>query len=200
MMTDNHDKKTRIVQAATEIFARLPYHQVKMEDIALQASVGKGTIYEYFNSKDDLFFSMMGHSVSAYREEIISAVQSGRSVQDKLKIMLQHHLRFIEKNADMAYILATDRGIPHQQCQEMLLQHRSELFRLMVSLLEAGISSGEFRQLDSQVAANSILGTFYALWGQAILDAHRHAGQFASAEHVEKILDFFLLGLTNVNR
>ena len=52
-------KREKILDAAAELFSRKNYHEVMMEDVARLVSVAKGTVYNYFNSKEDLYFSIM---------------------------------------------------------------------------------------------------------------------------------------------
>ena len=61
-MLSNHqsqiDKKDRIIKAAARVFAQKGYAGAAVADIAVQAEIGKGTIYAYFDSKEDLFFAV----------------------------------------------------------------------------------------------------------------------------------------------
>lgn len=52
------DKKIRIIEAAAAIFAQKGYAGASIADIAVNAAIGKGTVYEYFDSKEDLFFAV----------------------------------------------------------------------------------------------------------------------------------------------
>ena len=52
------DKQKQIIRAAAEVFAQKGFARTVMADIALQAGIGKGTTYEYFKSKEDLFFAV----------------------------------------------------------------------------------------------------------------------------------------------
>ena len=54
-IVDVEEKKKGIIQAAIGIIARRGLAQTKMEDIAQAAEIGKGTLYEYFKSKDEIF-------------------------------------------------------------------------------------------------------------------------------------------------
>ena len=51
-------KRNQIVEAAARVFSRSGYSNAVVADIALQANIGKGTIYEYFKSKEALFFAV----------------------------------------------------------------------------------------------------------------------------------------------
>src|SRR2546423_13192769 len=51
------EKEQQIVRAAAEVFARRDFHLVLMDDVAARAGVGKGTLYRYFPTKDELFLA-----------------------------------------------------------------------------------------------------------------------------------------------
>jgi AcrR family transcriptional regulator len=55
------DLREKIIQAAIESFAQTVFDRTKMEDIAKRLGLSKGTIYLYFNSKEDLFLEICEH-------------------------------------------------------------------------------------------------------------------------------------------
>src|SRR4051812_20522072 len=52
-------KRATITATAAKLFATQPFHKVRLDDVAAAAGVGKGTLYVYFQSKEDLFFSIL---------------------------------------------------------------------------------------------------------------------------------------------
>jgi len=50
----NKDKREKIIDAAIKLFTRLGYHQTKLDEVARQAEIAKGTLYLHFKSKEDL--------------------------------------------------------------------------------------------------------------------------------------------------
>ena len=62
------DKRENILHAATDVFSKYGFHGAKMEDIAREANIGKGTIYGYFNSKESLFYEMIKHGIKEYEK------------------------------------------------------------------------------------------------------------------------------------
>ncbi len=54
-------KEKAILDAAASVFARRPFHEVLIDEIASDAGIGKGTIYRYFETKDDLYFATTLH-------------------------------------------------------------------------------------------------------------------------------------------
>jgi len=55
--------KEKIIQAAIESFAQTGFDRTKMEDIAKRLGLSKGTIYLYFDSKEDLFLAICEHNI-----------------------------------------------------------------------------------------------------------------------------------------
>ena len=52
-------KREKILNAAAELFSNKNYHEVMMDDVAKLISVAKGTVYNYFTSKEELYFTIM---------------------------------------------------------------------------------------------------------------------------------------------
>ncbi|MDO9026766.1 MAG: helix-turn-helix domain-containing protein, partial [bacterium] len=63
MRTVTDLKRQEILKAAATVFAKRGFQKTLMDDIAGQAGIGKGTIYRYFSSKDDLYFSILDQAV-----------------------------------------------------------------------------------------------------------------------------------------
>ncbi len=186
------DKRNRIIAAATEVFGRYPFHLVKVDQIAEKAAVGKGTIYEYFRSKDELFLAIVDVASRSYFAEIVSSVKSDQTIKESLHSIFQYHLRFIEKHTDIARILLADRKVANLDFKKKMLESRNQLERFITELVQEGIRRGEFRPLDATIVAQVIIGTLSALWAYVLF--HEHS-VLETASVVEKIFDFYLHGL-----
>ncbi len=186
------DKRKRIIAAAMEVFGRQPFHQVKIDQIAEKAAVGKGTIYEYFRSKDELFMAMVDAASRIYFAEMVSSVKSGQTVKESLNSIFHYHLRFIEKHTDIARILLAERKMANLEFKKIMLDRRRQLERFITELVQEGIRRGEFRPLDATIVAQVIMGTLSALWAYVLFQEHTIP---ETASVVEKIFDFYLHGL-----
>ncbi|NDE05759.1 MAG: TetR family transcriptional regulator [Flavobacteriia bacterium] len=74
-MTDPEWKRILIVEAAIGVFASKGYHSTKMQDIADAVQLAKGTLYEYYVDKEDLFLAVYDHWMSKYEQSMILAVE-----------------------------------------------------------------------------------------------------------------------------
>src|SRR5437764_12068059 len=59
MQRPDEHKRQLIIDTAGRFFATQPFHKVRLDDIAAAAKLGKGTLYIYFDSKEDLYFSLI---------------------------------------------------------------------------------------------------------------------------------------------
>src|SRR3954451_9617083 len=59
MQRPDEKKRALITATAAKLFASRPFHKVRLDDIAAEAKIGKGTLYIYFDSKEDLYFSLI---------------------------------------------------------------------------------------------------------------------------------------------
>jgi AcrR family transcriptional regulator len=57
-IVDKHERRLQFIQAAAEVFARKGFSATRMEDVARQARVSKGLLYEYYRSKEDMFLEV----------------------------------------------------------------------------------------------------------------------------------------------
>src|SRR5437667_11464155 len=66
--------RATILRAAETIFARHDYHEVQMDDVVEACGVGKGTLYRYFPSKQELYFAVMFEGIARLRAELEAAI------------------------------------------------------------------------------------------------------------------------------
>lgn len=71
-MPNAPDKRMDILHSCIKVFAKKGYHNSTIDDIASEASVGKGTIYLYFSGKEELFEEMLKYILCEYCNKISS--------------------------------------------------------------------------------------------------------------------------------
>ena len=74
--------KDRIVEAAREVFSKKGYHDATMDDVAEQLGVSKGALYQYFNSKEDLYRTILKASFHNMTELLRSTATGGGSLAE----------------------------------------------------------------------------------------------------------------------
>ena len=81
MQRPDQKKRDSITATAARMFATRPYHEVRLDDIAAAAHIGKGTLYVYFDNKEDLYFSLIydgfARLVDRLKERLGSGAETG---------------------------------------------------------------------------------------------------------------------------
>ena len=154
MRLPDDNKRRQILATAAEMFAQQQYHKVRLDDVAAAAGVGKGTLYVYFQSKEDLYFTIIYESLvrlmTRLRSELAAdhsgAVHRLRTIVDALVDHAYQHPQFFE--------LVKTIGVPTGKWE----MHREEMFNVVEQTIRAGVASGEFRDPDPTLTARFIPG------------------------------------------
>ena len=161
-IVDKETKRLEIAAVAGALFGKYGFDKVTIDDVAKSAGIGKGTVYEYFNNKDELihgaFELIMGHMVS----EMVRTVDLTLQPLDSLKKLTFSMIDALDHVGDqygffLEYMLMLNRGKGNAAVLENML---TEYRKAVGGLLEAAIDAGQVRaDLDVANAAAS-----YAAW------------------------------------
>jgi len=156
------NKREQIMKAAEKLFTNRRFHEITLDEVAGAAGVGKGTIYRYFEDKDDLFFQV---ATSGFDElcRILQAPASGKApFEDQLLGVCRRISDFFRKRRQLLRMMQTEevrmywrRG----QAKERWLARRRELVDAVGKVLAVGVREGAVRpDLDCDVLAAFLLG------------------------------------------
>lgn len=170
-------KKDAIITAAISVFSRKGYAAARMVDVALSAGIGKGTIYEYFPSKEALFFATFEHLMTQTNGQMEALAATGAgSAAHRLATMADAVLEAWLPQLDLYGLVlefwSAATTSPQRQHFKIAFQNAYADFRKTVAaLIQAGKDSGEFhsREDAGQLAA-ALIGSWDALLLQAWLD------------------------------
>ncbi|RWX54257.1 TetR/AcrR family transcriptional regulator [Photobacterium chitinilyticum] len=144
------DKKTRILQATEKLLAMYGFHGISMQMVAKEAGVAAGTIYRYFEDKDDLLHQLHDHILSHVANKITQDVSDEMPLKKRFRTMWLN----IWKMANQEDAPLINRGqfenLPRRQGQEQY-QLEQKLFAKVNQLFDEGKASGQFKQLDNEI-------------------------------------------------
>ena len=160
ILTGSREEKfTDIIKAAIRVFSEHGFDGAKMEYIAKEAGIGKGTVYEYFESKEQLFEEILKFSVEEFRLGLKESMDKGKTVEHKILNCSRFNAEFLNNHMDIVHIamqvkiLSKEIRIHHMAVQAVILEHYKEM-------VKAAKAKGEFRaDLDEELAVYCIIGT-----------------------------------------
>ena len=155
------DKQEAILEAAARVFAEREFHEVLIDDVASAAGVGKGTIYRYFETKDDLYFATILYGFDQISAALPETLRQEGSPARRLERIAREVLRFSwNRRYLMTIVQNDDRRFPARE--EQLQKRRETLARLIQETILDGIRSGEFRGIDARIGAELFRGMMRA--------------------------------------
>ncbi len=187
-------KAEAIIRSAIHIFARDGLEKGKIADIAKEAGIGKGTVYEYYNSKDEIFHAIvdtiMGDMVDA-SEKLYSM---DLSPYDKLRTFMRMNTEIIFEMEDAMLIMtevwaqgarAIRRG-EHETTD--LFSGYGKMKQLIVNILKAGVMAHEFREMNYDGVATLALAFIDGFVWQYMLSNDRAAFDQALMEGLQSFM------------
>ena len=168
------DKKNRIVEAAVRVFAQKGYASATVADIAVKAGIGKGTIYEYFSSKEDLFFAVFEwFRIKTEDAARVKLDVLGGSAAKKLEALSISLIGMWEEIKDvftltMEFWAASSSSQQQDRFKENFRNTYQKFRGIVKSLIVEGIERGEFRSdINPDSVAAALVGAWDALFLQA---------------------------------
>ena len=180
---DRGDKRPRLVDAASAVFAEKGYASTRVADIAVRAGVGKGTVYEYFSSKEELLFAVFELTNAEISVRMDAALAAGGSTEEQLHNLLRLGAEVISEQIEMQPVIldfwAASRGKGFEDTYRRAVVASYTFFRTLVAdFIRDGQSRGEFQaSVDADALASIIVasvdGLGIQLYFDRSLDPHR---------------------------
>jgi AcrR family transcriptional regulator len=168
------NKKDRIIEAAAWVFAQKGYAGSSVADIAVKAEIGKGTIYGYFDSKEDLFFAVFECFILRTGGAAkVSISHLGGSAAQRLEALSDSIIGMWDEIKDaftltMEFWAASSSSKFRERFKEAFRRLYGEFRGIVIALIHDGIGRGEFRSdVDPESIAAALVGTWDALFIQA---------------------------------
>ena len=179
IIVDKEKKRKEIIEAAISVISRTGYHRTKIKDIANEAGVGKGTIYEYFSSKQDLFLEMSRYFYEQYVLNQKRALDSVTDPEEQIRTLVASTFEQAATWAELIYIFVDmwsemDRGSEQDNLRKLI----DGIFRQMVEVLSGYISEaqarGVFKAFDTDLVSHIIIGALDGLAFQLLINKNMY--------------------------
>ncbi len=177
------DKRKVILKVSKALFSRFGLVKTTVDEIAKLARIGKGTIYHYFKSKEDIFAEVIQKESNTLQEKIQQALNNENTPQGKLCAFVKTRFRHL-KELNNYYSALTDDYLQHYSfIEETRREYLKREIQTVRDLLDEGVEKGVFKIKDTKLAAESIILLLKGLeypWTveKDVLDLERSANQF----------------------
>jgi len=162
-IVDKKEKAARIGSAAITVFRKLGYHGTRMVDIAEAAGIGKGTLYEYFRNKDEIFRFEFERYFAAFESGAAAAMTEADSPGGRLLSLVEFAIDHVNEWEDHCGVYVDYFGSARleEAAPFSLSNIYAEVEDTIRLLIEEGQASGEIeRDLDPDATAELLVSVF----------------------------------------
>jgi TetR/AcrR family transcriptional regulator, cholesterol catabolism regulator len=155
------DRRWLIVQGAAELFADKGYFGSTLQELAEIAGIQKGSLYHFYQSKDDLLFDVLRTALAVPQAEFDRVLASEDSFAGKLTAMVGILVRYYNEMLPwMVVFTREDLGsVENEERRAELVSLRRHFEDTWERVIRDGIEAGEFRaDLDYKVVTYAIIG------------------------------------------
>lgn len=145
-------KKNEILSAAVRLFAQKGYERTTLDEIASAAEFGKGTIYNYFNSKEDIFLAIMEEITENYFNQLKVNYDSTTSLKELVRKMSLAIFNFYAKNTEEFVLMHRIRNLTISfnpvEKSEKLKANFDNIKDLYTKRISSAIESKEIKRIS----------------------------------------------------
>jgi uroporphyrinogen-III synthase/AcrR family transcriptional regulator len=185
-------KKERMLEVAAKLFSKKNYHEVMMDDVAQLTNVAKGTVYNYFTSKEELYFTIMSSKLNHLNTSLKIKINSEISIIDSLHTYVIHLYMFMMKYQNFFLMYQKEYMIAENEFCDQLRAMSEDLRSILSEIVYKGKRENQFRNIDESLAVQLVLGSVFGSVQRGIENGY--SGDKLIEER-EKLFDFVLHGL-----
>jgi len=167
--------REEILEAALRLFSSKGFHNVSMQDIANESEFGVGTLYKFFESKEQLFVELMKAAIEKIGQLLTPILDSNQGEEKKLSEFIRVHVDMIEGNVEFIKLYISQYGMSTSVNPMLkdISNLKTTIATKLENLIKAGIQKQIFRRVHPEIVALSLRATLEAF-------------DFESSEHFDK--------------
>jgi AcrR family transcriptional regulator len=177
----SEERISQIVTAAEDVFTQKGFAEARMDDIAEETGLSKGTLYNYFKSKDDLIIAILDRifqrEFRVFDEMDYSKIGATESINIFVDTVAKD-IKLMLRLMPIAYeFLAL--AFRNKTVQKALKLYVNRYMNILVPIIENGIASGEFKEVDPKevaIAMGAVLEGTILIWvyDKSLVDPETH--------------------------
>lgn len=186
------DKYDAIIDAAVRVIAEHGYHNAQVAKIAREAKVADGTIYLYFENKDDVLISLFTEKMGKFVSEAKQVLKQIDSPIEQLREIIRLHFEILEQDYKLAIVTQIELRQANPKIRKRINAVLKKYLDVIDRVIEEGIKQGMFRpDVDVRNVRKMIFGTIDETVSSWIMDDRK----YSLVEQADEIHRLFLYGI-----
>jgi TetR/AcrR family transcriptional regulator, cholesterol catabolism regulator len=183
-------RRDTIIDTSARVFARSGYHATGIAELCEANGLGKGAFYHYIRSKEELLAAIHDRVMDEVMLGADRVAEAGGSPSAQLSMLGDELLDVIHRYPDHVWVFLHEFPALTEERAERFRGRRREYERRVEGVLQAGVESGEFRDVDARLTALAWLGmhNYTYLW-------LKPGGPVSARDVAKPFADIFLRGI-----
>jgi TetR/AcrR family transcriptional regulator len=192
--------REEILLAAEKVFAAKGFFPTTMSDIAREAEFGTGTLYKYFKSKEDLYFTLIDEKVEEIIRLVRAELSQKTSAVERIKKVLGLEFEFFERNRDFFRIYISERNRFEWTVKDDLGKgihdKMVKYIDILAGVMRQGIKEGEFKSMNPLDLAHALVGIVNSFVFEWMISPQ----PYPLISKLDMVLEIFLGGAQRMER
>jgi AcrR family transcriptional regulator len=155
-------RRTEILEAAVKVFAAKGFHAATVAEIAAASGFAIGTLYQIFESKEQLYTAMLTEKLAMMYAGIRASVEEEADCVRKIEILIVSHFQYVEENAEFCSIFVRGDYLSLSEGDAEVRKRMRSDYARYVSFIEEvmrdGIRTGILKNIDPPLMAAALTG------------------------------------------
>ena len=188
-VTDQYktEVKEKIVQAAITTFSKYGYDKTRMDDIAKSAKLGKGTLYLYFKSKEELFYDISENSIKELKEQLSKLFSKKEDLVHDAEKFYDQYRNLIHDSEKISFEMVAESS-RNPKLRKALYEQKMKVYDIVIDYLRRQIEKGFFRKdMDVNAIASGLVALYDGLTISKLLGISEHYNKKTWAQTIRAI-------------
>lgn len=156
--TQQQDTRRKILDSAARIFSEKGYYGSVVDDIVKASGTSKGAVYFYFQSKEQIFLSLVETYVGTVAQELQAAVHRSRGLMAQVEAAVATLVRSFQAHRPLAKIVLIDWPAAGAEFQGKRIALKAMLVEVLRGYLDRAVQDGKIAPQDTELAAYVWIG------------------------------------------
>lgn len=195
-MKETKDKKQQILEAAETLLHKYGYSKTSLDDIAKEAGLGKGTIYYYFESKEEIFIAIAELSAEKYFSLIKKSIAKEQGFAKKFATSLHMPIKLVYEHAPI--LLDAIKNMPRHYLpalENFRIENKQRMISMLSEVIQSGLEEGVITEIIPADRLVNIIFDWFLLGDSNIIVQHPEEFIAKAEADYETIVQLMLYGL-----
>jgi len=164
---EKEQRRNLILEAARRVLIEKGFHNTSIADISKLAEISVGTVYRYFENKEEIFNAIHQNGIEILHDRIMEAIPAGAGPREQLMSIGTSYFEFSEEDAPLfetfSYYLTFPEIIFKAEHRISQGTHGRKILNRVAAIIDEGIKKGLFRQVNARKYAILMWSTLHGI-------------------------------------